>query len=115
MNHAELYAKMHLFFQELERSSFDIVTAKTASYPYSSVYIHEPKMRVDMSKYIDTHRYLLDHTFDESASNAQVYKATVEPLVDGLFDSGMCTFFAYGQTGRFRLTFSFLATHSVLY
>ncbi|KAJ3417584.1 Kinesin-like protein kif2a [Chytridiales sp. JEL 0842] len=58
------------------------------------------RKNASLAVYRDTRiKYLLDYTFDETASNAEVYQATVGPLVEGLFDNGMCTFFAYGQTG----------------
>ncbi|KAJ3393255.1 Kinesin-like protein kif2a [Entophlyctis sp. JEL0112] len=82
-----------------DRNVYDIVTARNGRYPQSLIYIHEPKARVDQSKFIDTHSFTLDYTFDETSTNQQVYLATGKPLVRGIFEGGMCTFFAYGQTG----------------
>ena len=91
------------FSLEFKKKAFDIATTCTSPYPDSIVYIHEPKVRVDMTKFIDTSRFIFDHSFDETTTNAQVYDATVKPLVLGLFKGRMCTFFAYGQTGIFNI------------
>ncbi|KAJ3196909.1 Kinesin-like protein kif2a [Irineochytrium annulatum] len=85
--------------KEIAKRHFDIATVRTASYPDASIYIHEPKVRVNMSKFIDTHEFFLDNAFDEHATNAEVYATIAAPLVDSVFNGGMCTFFAYGQTG----------------
>ncbi|KAI9333106.1 P-loop containing nucleoside triphosphate hydrolase protein [Obelidium mucronatum] len=85
--------------KEIAKDAYDIVTTTTIAYPHSQIYIHEPKTRVDMSKYTETHPFIMDYSFDESSSNEQVYMATGKPLVKSIFEGGMCTFFAYGQTG----------------
>ena len=43
--------------------------------------------------------FRFDAVFDESASNALVYKYTAKSLVGSIFEGGMATCFAYGQTG----------------
>ncbi|KAI8614128.1 P-loop containing nucleoside triphosphate hydrolase protein [Chytriomyces sp. MP71] len=91
--------KRPLSKKELAKNAYDIATTRTGSFPNSHVYIHEPKARVDTSKYIETHSFVFDHTFDETSTNEQVYLATAQPLVQNVFAGGMCTFFAYGQTG----------------
>ena len=42
---------------------FDIVTSTNSCYPYSHLYIHEPKISYDQSKTIDTHLFLFDTIF----------------------------------------------------
>ncbi|KAJ3216849.1 Kinesin-like protein kif2a [Dinochytrium kinnereticum] len=86
---------------ETEKKLFDIVTTRTAVFPNARLFLHEPKLRVDRSKCIETHEFLLDQVFDEDASNLDVYKMSVKPLVKEFFNEGMCTFFAYGQTGTY--------------
>ncbi|KAJ3298422.1 hypothetical protein HK104_010752 [Borealophlyctis nickersoniae] len=91
--------KRPLNVREVEQSDFDIVTTKTASFPYAHVYIHEPKTRLDTSKTIRTHRFVFDNVHDHDASNEDVYLSAVKPLVKTMFKSGRVTLFAYGQTG----------------
>jgi kinesin family protein 2/24 len=60
---------------------------------------HEPKTKVDLTKYLDNQHFRFDTVFDETATNELVYKYTARPLVQNIFDGGMATCFAYGQTG----------------
>lgn len=62
--------------------------------------LHEPKLKVDMTAYIESHRFMYDDIFDEDASNRRVYEATAAPLISRLFTKGQTsTCFAYGATG----------------
>ena len=61
--------------------------------------MHEPKQKVDLTKFLENHEFCFDYSFDESTTNEMVYKFTARPLVQTIFDNGMATCFAYGQTG----------------
>lgn len=54
---------------------------------------------MDLTKVLDNHVFRFDHSFDESTDNSTVYHYTAKPLVETIFEQGMCTCFAYGQTG----------------
>jgi hypothetical protein len=94
--HINRVLRFAIFYLERQKNQFDIVTSKTS---VSKVYIHEPKTRVDLSKAIETHAFMVDAVFDETAKNHHVYERTMRDLVDSLFRGSMSTFFAYGQTG----------------
>jgi kinesin family protein 2/24 len=67
-----------------------------------AVWIHSAKTRVDgITKYLDHTRFEFDHTFDELATNEDVYSLTAMPLLDFACSGtgGRATVFAYGQTG----------------
>eukprot|EP00795_Rhopilema_esculentum_P004619 gene4619-20893_t len=61
--------------------------------------VHECKLKVDLTRYLENHKFRFDYSFDESASNELVYRYTAKPLVEMIFNQGMATCFAYGQTG----------------
>ncbi|KAJ1799022.1 hypothetical protein LPJ59_002113 [Coemansia sp. RSA 2399] len=61
--------------------------------------VMEPKVKVDMTRYIEESRFSFDEVFDEDADNVQVYARTAKPLVEYVFTGGNATCFAYGQTG----------------
>lgn len=61
--------------------------------------VHEPKLKVDLTKYLENQHFRFDYVFDETCSNELVYKFTAKPLVKTIFEGGMATCFAYGQTG----------------
>ncbi|TPX30845.1 hypothetical protein SmJEL517_g05688 [Synchytrium microbalum] len=64
-----------------------------------SVSINEPKMKVDLTKYVEQHHFTFDEVFDVDSTNEEVYKRTAQPLVEYIFGGGKATCFAYGQTG----------------
>ncbi|KAI8815863.1 Kif2 motor domain in complex with Adp, partial [Fimicolochytrium jonesii] len=73
---------------------FDILSTQTAL-----IHLHEPRVRVDLSKDIDTQTFAFDEVFDEAAENEAVYTRTTRGLVEAMFEGGRGTVFAYGQTG----------------
>lgn len=81
--------------KELARKEVDVITAPNKEL----VVVHEPKTKVDLTKYLDNQIFRFDCAFDESSTNELTYKFTAKPLVQTIFDGGMATCFAYGQTG----------------
>ncbi|XP_054040057.1 kinesin-like protein KIF2A isoform X2 [Rissa tridactyla] len=63
------------------------------------VMVHEPKQKVDLTKYLENQTFRFDYAFDDMAPNEMVYRFTARPLVETIFERGMATCFAYGQTG----------------
>ena len=65
-----------------------------------SLNIHECKFKVDgVSKTVETHRFYVDHVFDEHDNNEKVYKYSLGKYLDVVSGGGILTCFAYGQTG----------------
>lgn len=81
--------------RELGRKEIDVVTIPNKQ----TVYLHEPKLKVDLTKYLENQQFRFDYAFDETSDNAVVYRYTAKPLVECIFEKGMATCFAYGQTG----------------
>ncbi|XP_010011011.1 PREDICTED: kinesin-like protein KIF2C, partial [Nestor notabilis] len=81
--------------QELQKKECDVVTVPSKCV----LLVHEPKQKVDLTKYLDTQAFRFDFSFDESSSNEMVYRFTARPLVETIFEGGKATCFAYGQTG----------------
>ena len=86
------------------------------------VMVHEPKQKVDLTRYLENQTFRFDYAFDENSTNQMVYRYlpfaslmsqslrdlnkyvvinrfTAQPLVETIFERGMATCFAYGQTG----------------
>ncbi|KAI4885734.1 hypothetical protein NFI96_024813 [Prochilodus magdalenae] len=81
--------------QELTKKDIDVVTI-----PGNGVLLfHEPKQKVDLTKYLDNQLFRFDYSFDENATNDLVYRFTAKPLVRTIFEGARATCFAYGQTG----------------
>ncbi|CAN8004093.1 unnamed protein product, partial [Ixodes hexagonus] len=81
--------------KELGRKEVDVVTVPSRDL----IVVHEPKLKVDLTKFLENSSFRFDYAFDDTANNELVYKYTARPLVDSIFDGGMATCFAYGQTG----------------
>jgi len=61
--------------------------------------IAEPKIRVDLTKFVYNHEFTFDAVFDSDASNVDIYSQCCRPLVYKVFHGAKATCFAYGQTG----------------
>ncbi|KAL0601042.1 Kinesin-like protein KIF2A [Plecturocebus cupreus] len=59
---------------------------------------HEPKQKVNLKRYLENQTFCFDYDFDDSAPNEMVYRFTARPLVETIFERGMATCFANGQT-----------------
>jgi hypothetical protein len=67
--------------------------------PNGVVMVHEPKVKVDLTKVIETQTFVFDDAFDYNETNECIYFRTVHPLVSFMFEGGKASCFAYGQTG----------------
>uniref|UniRef100_A0A8C1LZI8 Kinesin-like protein n=1 Tax=Cyprinus carpio TaxID=7962 RepID=A0A8C1LZI8_CYPCA len=81
--------------KELAKKEIDVVTIPGNG----ALLLHEPKQKVDLTKYLENQTFHFDYSFDEDATNDLVYRFTAKPLVKTIFEGGMATCFAYGQTG----------------
>lgn len=75
------------------KKELDVLTVPTKD----TCIVHEPKTKVDLTKFLENHNFRYDYTFDDSCSNEVVYKYTAKPLVQTIFEGGMATCFAYGK------------------
>nr|1RY6_A Chain A, INTERNAL KINESIN [Plasmodium falciparum] len=81
---------------EKKKKDSDIITVKNNC----TLYIDEPRYKVDMTKYIERHEFIVDKVFDDTVDNFTVYENTIKPLIIDLYENGcVCSCFAYGQTG----------------
>ncbi|KAI1900156.1 hypothetical protein AGOR_G00047110 [Albula goreensis] len=81
--------------KELAVKDLDVITIPSKDV----VMVHEPKQKVDLTRYLENQTFRFDYAFDDSTTNEMVYRFTARPLVETIFERGMATCFAYGQTG----------------
>ncbi|ESN99508.1 hypothetical protein HELRODRAFT_192839 [Helobdella robusta] len=82
--------------KELDRREVDVITVPNKN----SVIVHEPKTKVDLTKYVENQNFRFDYSFDETNNTlTRTHRYTAKPLVECAFSGGMATCFAYGQTG----------------
>nr|GME01020.1 kinesin-like protein KIN-13B isoform X1 [Ipomoea batatas] len=65
----------------------------------NSLTVHETKLKVDLTEYVERHEFVFDAVLNENVSNEEVYLETVAPIVPLIFQRTKATCFAYGQTG----------------
>ena len=86
--------------KELAKKEDDIVTVDDNAY----LCVHRPKLKVDLTAYVEKHEFCFDAVLGEHVTNDEVYRVTVEPIIPTIFERTKATCFAYGQTG-FAFTF----------
>ncbi|CAN8324669.1 unnamed protein product [Cochlearia groenlandica] len=80
--------------KETTKKEGDIVTVSD-----KSLTVHETKLKVDLTAYLEKHEFCFDAVLGEHVSNDEVYRATIEPIIPTIFKRTKATCFAYGQTG----------------
>ncbi|KAB5563924.1 hypothetical protein DKX38_003978 [Salix brachista] len=80
--------------KELAKNEEDIIDTHS-----NSLTVHETKLKVDLTEYVEKHEFVFDAVLNEEVSNDEVYRETVEPIVPIIFQRVKATCFAYGQTG----------------
>ncbi|XP_062090767.1 kinesin-like protein KIN-13B [Humulus lupulus] len=83
--------------REMSKKEQDIITIAPNS---NCLTVHETKLKVDLTEYIEKHEFVFDAVLDEDVSNDEVYSESVEPVVPLIFHKTKATCFAYGQTGN---------------
>lgn len=82
--------------KEIAKKEEDIITIEPNS---NYLTVHETKLKVDLTEYVEKHEFVFDAVLNEDVSNEEVYSETVEPIVPLIFHRTKATCFAYGQTG----------------
>ncbi|KAA3490119.1 kinesin-13A-like [Gossypium australe] len=82
--------------KEISKKEEDIITIEPNS---NALMVHEKKLKVDLTEYVEKHGFIFDAVLNEDVSNEEVYSETVEPIVPLIFNRTKATCFAYGQTG----------------
>ncbi|KAF5482039.1 hypothetical protein F2P56_002639 [Juglans regia] len=82
--------------KEIAKKEEDIISIELNS---NSLTVHETKLKVDLTEYVEKHEFVFDAVLNEDVPNDEVYSETVEPIVPLIFHKTKATCFAYGQTG----------------
>jgi len=62
------------------------------------VQVREGKVKVDLTKYVQTHVFEYDDTFDEHESTGDLYERSAAELIENFYQGGTSTCFCFGQT-----------------
>ena len=78
----------------------------------NTIIVKELKNKVDLTKYIEEHKYTFDRTYDENSSNQLIYNEMLKPMIEAAFNKTKITCFAYGQTGSGK-TYTMLGNNHI--
>jgi len=88
--------KRPLTDKEIQNGEYDMIKIHPCG---EVITIAEPKIRVDLTKFVYNHEFTFDAVFNCKASNVDIYMQCCRPLVYKVFHGAKATCFAYGQTG----------------
>ena len=94
--------------REFAQNDIDIITTEKKN----TIIVKELKNKVDLTKYIEEHKFTFDRTFDENSSNQLIYNEMLKPMIEAAFNKTKITCFAYGQTGSGK-TYTMLGNNHI--
>ena len=59
-----------LFVSEITKKEVNVITVPNKE----NVIVHEPKTKVDLTKFLENQNFRFDYAFDENATNEMVYR-----------------------------------------
>lgn len=62
--------KRPLSRKEIMRKEIDVISVPNKD----QLIVHEPKTKVDLTKFLENHRFRFDYAFDDNCNNQIVYK-----------------------------------------
>lgn len=78
----------------------DIDAVQSLDYDdFGRMLVHQPKVRLDLAKEVETTSFAFDNVFDEESNNVTIYERAIQSLIPGVFHGKWASVFAYGQTG----------------
>lgn len=85
--------------KELSDAS-DIDAIQSLDYDdFGRILVHQPKVRLDLAKEVETTSFAFDNVFDKESNNVTIYERAIQSLIPGVFHGKWASVFAYGQTG----------------
>ena len=93
-----------------ESAQNDIDIIKTEG--KNTIIVKELKNKVDLTKYIEEHKFTFDRAYGDNSSNQMIYNEMLKPMIEAAFNKTKITCFAYGQTGSGK-TYTMLGNNHI--
>lgn len=61
---------LYFFISEISKKEVNVITVPNKE----NVIVHEPKTKVDLTKFLENQNFRFDYAFDENATNEMVYR-----------------------------------------
>ena len=94
--------------REFAQNDIDIIATEQKN----TIIVKELKNKVDLTKYIEEHKYTFDRAYGENSSNQLIYNEMLQPMIESAFNKTKITCFAYGQTGSGK-TYTMLGNNHI--
>ena len=94
--------------REFAQNDIDIITTEGKN----TIVVKELKNKVDLTKYIEEHRFTFDRAYGDNSSNQMIYNEMLKPMIEAAFNRTKITCFAYGQTGSGK-TYTMLGNNHI--
>ena len=94
--------------REFAQNDIDIISTERNN----TIIVKELKNKVDLTKYIEEHKYTFDRAYGENSSNQLIYNEMLQPMIEAAFNKTKITCFAYGQTGSGK-TYTMLGNNHI--
>ena len=94
--------------REFAQNDIDIITTEKKN----TIIVKELKNKVDLTKYIEEHKFTFDRTYGDNSSNQIIYNEMLKPMIEAAFNKTKITCFAFGQTGSGK-TYTMLGNNHI--
>ena len=94
--------------RESVQKDIDIITTEGKN----TIIVKELKNKVDLTKYIEEHRFTFDRAYSDDSSNQEIYEEMLKSMINAAFQKTKITCFAYGQTGSGK-TYTMLGNNHI--
>ena len=94
--------------REFAQNDIDIITTEKKN----TIIVKELKNKVDLTKYIEEHKFTFDRAYGDNSTNELIYQEMLKPMIEAAFNKTKITCFAYGQTGSGK-TFTMLGNNHI--
>ena len=94
--------------RESAQKDIDIITTEGRN----TIIVKELKNKVDLTKYIEEHRFTFDRAYSDDSSNQEIYEEMLKSMINAAFQKTKITCFAYGQTGSGK-TYTMLGNNHI--
>ena len=94
--------------RESAQKDIDIITTEGKN----TIIVKELKNKVDLTKYIEEHRFTFDRAYSDDSSNQEIYEEMLKSMINAAFQKTKITCFAYGQTGSGK-TYTMLGNNHI--
>ena len=94
--------------REFAQNDIDIITTEGKN----TIIVKELKNKVDLTKYIEEHKFTFDRAYGDNSSNQTIYNEMLKPMIEAAFNKTKITCFAFGQTGSGK-TYTMLGNNHI--